>query len=597
MSGLEIAGLVLGTIPLAIKAVQSYRETFYSIKHVKRDLDYMERDLQTEHLRLQNTCEALLEGIVSPVKMHSMIEDPFGPEWKSYVDPLRLRLYTSYDKFEECIVEMSMAAQALKLQLGIEEGSQVNSRDRTSILEAFRRNASFTLKRKEYEGILSKLQASNATLQEFSRVHRELEPDRRRRSQSRVTKLLRGLSRNIHNALCSAITCACTYSHSIGLQLAHRDAIMLPNDVEEKVAQKFDFRITLSTMMANEDGTKENLQLGNKVQLVSYWKSFQLQLIDDDKPIPGPQIPSPSSSFSSSHRPRRVRWALPIRSEAFERPRLLLSAAQAQVPIPVSRETIGKDIEAPPARVLDLCDILRGEPKARAVNCYGYVIDTQRKFVLSPPNHCNDLHKHITLRQVIDRSIFNVPPFGFEEKLQVALALSVSMLHLDGTPWLAQIMTLDDIVFLVGGESPTNQQPYSLYQPFIIKRVPDTSPPNAAIQTQPPTQTVSLVRPINLAVLSLGALLIQIVIGRVDDELEIAYTTNIGSIISKRARGAQFEEEVLVNGGMNYAAAVKWCLDSIYGVAGLQNDRFCQNFYEAVIARLEDDIKAIAPDE
>ncbi|KAI0454724.1 hypothetical protein F5B21DRAFT_473944 [Xylaria acuta] len=76
MAGLEVAGLVLGTLPLAVKAVQGYRETFYSIKNVKRDLDYIERDLQTEKLRLQNTCEGLLVGIVPPRKIHSMIEDP-----------------------------------------------------------------------------------------------------------------------------------------------------------------------------------------------------------------------------------------------------------------------------------------------------------------------------------------------------------------------------------------------------------------------------------------------------------------------------------------------------------------------------------------
>ncbi|TGJ81113.1 hypothetical protein E0Z10_g7668 [Xylaria hypoxylon] len=571
MSGLEVAGLVLGALPLAIKAVQTYRKTLHSIKNVKRDLDYIERDLQTEQVRLQDTCETLLVGIVSPAKIDSMIGDPFGPEWKLYAERLdenhifthhrRLRLYTSYDRFEESITEMSKAAQELRLRLGIEEGSQVgrylfwseyalmapqvSPSDQTSILETFKRNTSFTLKRKEYEAVISKMKASNAALQDLCKVHNELEPDRRRRSQGRVTKLLRGLSHSIYNALCSAITCACVSSHSIGLQLAHRNAVMLPNDVEEKVAQQFGFHITLKTTAAKENKSMQSAQPDNEVQVVAQWKNFQLRLVDD-QPIPNPPTPTPSST-----------------------------------------------------RISDLCDILGGEPKATAVNYYGYLLDTQRKFVLSLPTAIGT-HKHITLRQVLDGSTLDLPPFGFKEQLQVALALSTSVLHLSGTPWLAQIMTLDDIIFLVGNENTTNQPSGSVYQPFVIQNVLTTSTLQAATpltanpQTISPVQAFSQMRPINLAALSLGALLIQIVIGHVDKELGVACTMDIRSIVSKRERSSQLEEEVLEIAGINYARAVKWCFDSIYDLAGPQNARFWQNFYEAVILRLEDDLETLA---
>jgi hypothetical protein len=88
MSGLEIAGLVLGALPPAVKAIQGYRETLSLIKNVKRDLDYLERDLETERIRFQDTCEALLVGIVPPIKINAMITDPFGPEWKFYAGQL-----------------------------------------------------------------------------------------------------------------------------------------------------------------------------------------------------------------------------------------------------------------------------------------------------------------------------------------------------------------------------------------------------------------------------------------------------------------------------------------------------------------------------
>ncbi|KAI1130827.1 hypothetical protein F5Y10DRAFT_234878 [Nemania abortiva] len=602
MSGLEIAGLVLGALPLAITAVQSYRNALRSIstKNVKRDLDYMERDLQTEQLRLQNTCETLLVGIVPPFKIHLMIEDPFGPEWKTYADKLRLRLYTSYDTFDNCINEMSTATEELRLQLGIEEGSQIDSRDRKSILEALKRNTSFTLKRKEYDGILSRIKAGNATLQDLSRENRGLEPDRRRRSQSRVTSLLRGLSQSIYNALCSAITCTCIDQHSIGLQLSQRDAIMLPSDMEEIVARKFAFPITLKVANETNSGLMQN---HSNLQIAAQWRKFQLRLLDDDKNPPDLATLSPSSA-SSSHKPK-VKW-LPsvIKPEPRKSPDL--PGTQTSTSLNISL----KSIEPRPQRILDLCGVSRKGPKAPAAKCHGYVLDIRRKFMLSTPDDNAGTHKQITLRQVIDGKFPDLPPFGFEERLRVALVLSISLLHLNGTPWLAQMLVLDVIVFMTENEESTSQPPYLLYRPFVIKgvlnkpalcvptpnTVPPTTPPTTPTPLNSPTQALGPVRPINLAVLSLGAILAQIIIGRVDGQLSIADTIDPSSIISMRKRGSQLEEEILVSGGMNYAEAVKWCLDSTYRVAGLQDERFCQEFYEAVIGRLEDDLKTIAPD-
>ncbi|KAI3331718.1 hypothetical protein HD806DRAFT_529498 [Xylariaceae sp. AK1471] len=604
MSGLEIAGLALGALPLAIKAIQGYRETFSSFKYVKRDLDFLERDLQTEQLRLQNTCETLLVGIVSPMKINAMIADPFGPEWKSYADQLddmlihrrRLRLWTSSDKFEGYITEMRKATQELRLQLGIEEGSQINSRDRASILEAFKQNTSFTLKRKEYGGILSRIKASNAALQDLSKVHRELEPDRRRRSQSRVTKLLRGLSRSIYNALCSAVTCACVYSHMVGLQLVYRDAVVLPTDIEEMVARSFDFQIALRTLeVTNENETMDNLHHVNVngAQLMSRWKKFQLRLIEDSKPIPSlPRALPTSTSPSTKH---GVRWASMIKFESPKRLSLSPSTTQPliQTSIPLRKTT--KNTERALSKVSNLCEVAQRKVEAKAIDRYGYVLDTERKFELSPSKDEVSPSKAITLYQVIDGCISDLPPFGFQERLQVALALSVSVLHLHGTPWLSQIVTLDDIVFLYWDTNTTNKRQCTPYQPFVTKNIPNGPASHAATSsTTLPTQSPSPVRPINLAVLSLGALLIQIILGRVENELMVTDHMDISTIVSKREIGRRLEEEILVNGGINYADAVKWCLDSVYGVSGLQNDKFCQNFYEAVVAPLEDDIKTIA---
>ncbi|KAJ8129403.1 hypothetical protein O1611_g4230 [Lasiodiplodia mahajangana] len=418
---------------------------------------------------------------------------------------------------------MSTATEELRLKLGIGEGTQIDAIGGKSILEALKRNASFTLKRREYEEILSKIKAGNATLQNLSGQNQGLEPDRRRRSQSRVTSLLRGLSQSIYNALCSAITCACSYPHSIGLQLSYRDVVMLPNDVEEIVAQKFDFPITLKLADKNRTVRMRN---GSGMQIAAHWMKFQLRLLDDGVTPTSPAITSPLPA-SPSHK-RRVAWASSV----------------------INRERS---------------------------NSSGLV---------NPMTH-------ITLRQIVDETFMDLPPFGFEERLRVALILSISLLHLSGTPWLARAVLLDDIVFMVEDDDSTNQPPRLIYQPFVIKSVSDKPQPSP---TNTPMQALGPMRPVSLEVLSLGAILIQIIIGRVDNALSMADTMDSTSIMSMRERGRRLDEEIRIRGGTKYAEAVEWCLDSIYRIDGLQNERFCQDFYENVIGPLEDDLKTIALD-
>ncbi|KAI0550638.1 hypothetical protein F4679DRAFT_583308 [Xylaria curta] len=484
---------------------------------------------------------------------------------------------------------MSEATQELRLQLSVEEGSQTNIQDSSSILWAFKRNASFTLKRKKYEGILSRLQASNTTIQNLVGLGRNLEPQRRQRSQSQLTKLLRSLLNSIHNALCSAIPCACAHSHSIGLQLCHRNAVILPNDVEEEIAQRFDFRVTFR--ISNEYRTTQMVQHANK----AHWKDFQLRLMRDDV-LPLTPVELSLTSITISPRPK-IRWPPSFTVPSVKKRRLSPSTTHpvAQTSMPLQATT--KTTEVPPPRVLDLCDIACKGPKAKSMKCYGYVLDTQRKFILSHPDDDHGPQEHITLRQVINGNIPGLPLFDFEDKVQVALALSASVLHLDGTSWLSQVVTL---VFMICSENIVNHQHCLRYRPFIVKSVLNTlthqgTTPPVTLPT-PPKKILGVGRPVSPAVLSLGSLLIQIMIGRVENELEMTDTMDICSIFSKRERARKLGHEVLLNGGMNYATAVNWCLDSIDGVAGLQNDTFCRHFYEAVVARFEDDLRMIASD-
>lgn len=98
----------------------------------------------------------------------------------------------------------------------------------------------------------------------------------------------------------------------------------------------------------------------------------------------------------------------------------------------------------------------------------------------------------------------------------------------------------------------------------------------------------------NTTVLSLAALLIQLIIGKVVDSLDMkGDMDSMESILSKYDVGSRLNGEVMTSGGMNYASAVQWCLGTVLEVAGLEDDGFCQKFYGAVVTKLEEDAKLL----
>lgn len=124
---MEAAGLILGTIPIAIKGLNSYREILSSIKNAQRDLKYLIRDLETEHQILQNTCEILLKGIAPDSVLDALVERPLGGGWEVYNNEVQLRLWRSSTVFKERIEEMREAALSLQRKLAIDEEGKVNT--------------------------------------------------------------------------------------------------------------------------------------------------------------------------------------------------------------------------------------------------------------------------------------------------------------------------------------------------------------------------------------------------------------------------------------------------------------------------------------
>lgn len=125
MSGLEIAGLVLGAIPVAIAALEGYRKCLSRSKGAVAQLAMIQTDLRTEQKRLYIIMRSLLRGMVPPEEIEKLLSDYRNQDWKRWNEEMRLRLWVTYDIVKEEIDNINEAVKDLHHKLAINEEGKV----------------------------------------------------------------------------------------------------------------------------------------------------------------------------------------------------------------------------------------------------------------------------------------------------------------------------------------------------------------------------------------------------------------------------------------------------------------------------------------
>lgn len=374
------------------------------------------------------------------------------------------------------------------------------------------------------------------------------------------------------------------------------------------MAKTFEFHVVMGS---HRDSVTQTLIIHHQN---TRWESIRIKLTDsagnEIQSISVTPLPAQPVTMSTSQKPSRLTWAKYMGSKltGAESSRSSSSAATALSSTtcnPVSQSlsstetgTTGPQTSTSVASTQtsksmpNLCKFVFTGGKTVAVDRYGFIADEDRKFELRlPPSHAQpDSRNTTTLRALLSERDTALPPFDYPQKLKVAVALSVSILHLFDTPWLSRVVTLDDVLFFhEGNAQPLSSATQSVYQPFVMRTLD-----GKATTLRQGSTIHDMPRPVNLAVLSLGAILIQVIIGRVVDALDMTGCMDIKAIYSKQEFGALLSSEVLENGGMNYDTVVKWCLESGLGVAQLKDETFCHRFYDAVVAKLKEDVELTA---
>lgn len=127
MSGIEVAGLVLGAFPIAVWALERYRDVarrmgfWYEIR-----LEYQRSSSELKFHRLsflRNLKQLLLPLVADDAQLQLLIVEPRGPAWKDPIieQALETRLQDSYGLYLEILGEMERVMQELNDELAVED--------------------------------------------------------------------------------------------------------------------------------------------------------------------------------------------------------------------------------------------------------------------------------------------------------------------------------------------------------------------------------------------------------------------------------------------------------------------------------------------
>ncbi|KAK8022535.1 hypothetical protein PG993_013302 [Apiospora rasikravindrae] len=620
MSGIEVVGLVLGTIPLILTAIEKYKSV-QSWRKYSRELNSLRRSLSAELIILEGTCEKLLTGLVAETDIENMIRKPFGSLWKDerIHRIIRRRLWKAYGSFEGTVEDINEAVEQLSAKLGVFNTTRSASSSITGGLERVK----FAFNRSQYSDMLKVIAEGNSTLGKLVDlgVNEGMESGRQVRSAARFFSLTRRLSRNVFNAIRCSLSCRCPVSHTVNLELQPPYVQPTPYDDDETVARQIFFRLTLMYDRNNRKA-KQTAWLWDEVEIrAEIGQPKELPDMVARRPSPNPQgkpkkrvnfatFPSISATPSLATTSSNI-IGLRSQVQTIDGTELFReSLAVAMTGLSVGAATLG--MPKPQGAIRDLQDLCHAieeskrSEKLSGLTCYGYVTDktasTYNKFGSSTPkgHHYNlsDEWSIVSLRQVLESGGTSLPYLAFRHKQTLAATVASNVLQLAKSPWLPEVFGCEDILFVNLDGSP------SYDHAFVSKRLPERDQPKPLDDKDPKHNISGIIQ--NRTIFSLGIVLLELALGKrlrslrkptavpaSDEEGSPTQDAVRRDLLLDYQTALQHLSAVNIEMGPNYHDAVRRCIkcEFMHPTLDLEDDGFRQEVYGKVVALLEANLK------
>lgn len=556
MSGLEVAGVVLGAFPLLISGIESWRDVakiggfFWQIR---KEFTKCRRDIQFHEIQYKKNLQELLLPLISDVdEVAKLIADPGGRKWcdRTLQERLEGRLHESYQLYQDTITEMNEIAEELRKELCLNEQ---NVQDKLLLPESRRRNSSrspspqpsakpsrvsaakgrlnyelfrtkFSFGERTRNELFGQLKECNERLEKLLSssdrisVLQDAVPGKTKQTSALESAFKRISKKSdlLFRALQNAWQCSCQQYHFANLRLEHRT-------FEEAC-----FEIILMFVAPSEFGDTpwscRQIRCGHMLGC-----SFPQKVVDAAKSSPlryeTEALPQPAAApLAPTSRQKRVGFA----------------PATASVP--------KIEVELYVDHSIQLCQVLRDREGGNCMGTIGHEDELYHVHSIGSGRRSVG-RASITLEHILS------PEFeGYVSRRQrysIAMLVASSVGQLRCTPWLRNGLCNKDILFF----SSSDDKSVILYDEPFIRR--DFSHDR---DHQPFTDSFVINRNFH----SLGILLLELCFGsRLEDhQLRRSYpsTTDAAAKYAFDVLTAlEWSSSVRGEGGDDYAIAVKWC--------------------------------------
>jgi hypothetical protein len=133
MSGFEVVGVVLGSVPLLISGLEHYRngiDTIQNMVHYIEVVNIIVISVDTNLAIYQQSCEALLSRLMLPPHtFQELLDNPNSPLWsdREIASQIREQFGSNreYEVYLTAVKNLNQRISKLKSKLGLDDNFQV----------------------------------------------------------------------------------------------------------------------------------------------------------------------------------------------------------------------------------------------------------------------------------------------------------------------------------------------------------------------------------------------------------------------------------------------------------------------------------------
>ncbi|KAK7918486.1 hypothetical protein PG985_010360 [Apiospora marii] len=591
MSGIELAGLVLGAFPVALWGLEQYRDVakqmgfWFQIRSVyQQSID----ELVYHRLSFEANLKLLLLPLVDDdAQLECMMAEPGGPAWKDAAiqRALEKRLQTSYASYLAILADMQRVMEELNKELAVEndhvqsrvggnhdyEHNKMESAQHSKVgsgrTATFRQTFShgnrdfqlfrvkFSLGEEKRKELFGKLETYNDRLEKLTTTSDAISQLQANRQAAKSTASV------VNTALLKF------WNHADKLYRIMVDAWNCSHDqhcaqliLQHRTTADKEFRLAIPSMDPGAPGPgswassvikikmldrpePQSLLRQTSGQVVSHTNG-SAQLFSPQHKTKAPVKGAMASAIKTKKAHASINTTTIQHGPSGNTMAVTLRQKDTVTPVDVSRTSEAEE------HIESLCSTFAkvGNPS----HCLGYMQDDDIRYYLYPDDSNGPRKSEVQLSQILCGEV--QPPLTRRQRYRLALTLASSFVQLKDSLWM-QAAWGKECVYFARGES---DDVLLLDTPYITHNFDSSVPKSPEVGQKPGQDIVS-------GMTYLGIILLELCFGSaIEHHPSRSRFPPAGDEQTKSAfdliAAMQWMTEVNEEAGENYTEAVEWCL-------------------------------------